>query len=159
MVSRHADDVPARQVVIAVALNYGVSSLMQGGRVAGTRLTGAEFDALRTTLRNDDVWLSVGKLDDNGNVIIKFRPNELGKAELHLPSNATHYEKLHEIGHMEHWKSLGKNYYKWIELSQVDRERWVLDWMRKSHWNSISSSERTNAIEQLLHALREAEGL
>lgn len=129
---------------------------MQGGRVAGTRLTSAEFDALRTALRNDDVWLSVGKLDGNGNVVIKFRPNEFGKAELHLPSNATHYEKLHELGHYEHWKSLGKNYDEWIKLSQVDRERWVLDWMRSNHWNSISSAERKNAIEQLLHNLREA---
>ncbi len=140
----------------AVAPRYGVSSFMQSGRVAGTRLTSAEFDALRTALRNDDVWLSVGKLDGNGNVVIKFRPNELGKAELHLPSNATHYEKLHELGHFEHWKSLGKNYDEWIKLSQVDRERWVLDCMRSNHWNSISSAERKNAIEQLLHALREA---
>lgn len=129
---------------------------MQGGRVAGTRLTAAEFDALRSALRNDDVWLSVGKLDDNGNVIIKFRPNELGKAEFHLPANASHYEKLHELGHFEHWKTLGKDYDEWIKLSQVDRERWVLDWMRNNHWNSISSAERKNAIEQLLHALREA---
>lgn len=139
-----------------IAPKVGVSSIMQGGRVVGTRLTSAEFDALRATLRSDDVWLSVGKLDSNGNVVIKFRPNELGRAELHLPSTATHYEKLHELGHFEHWKSLGKNYDEWIKLSQVDRECWVLDWMCTNHWNTNSNAERKNAIEQLLHALREA---
>ena len=142
--------------LVGAAPKSGVSSFMQGGRVPGTPLTAAEFDALRSSLHSDDVWLSVGKLDANGNIVIKFRPNELGKAELHLPANATHYEKLHEIGHFEHWMSLGKNYDEWIKLSQVDRERWVLDWMRKKHWNSLSSPERTNAIQQLLHALRKA---
>jgi hypothetical protein len=126
------------------------------GRRLGTVMEKAELDQLEKKLLKRAKATTLAK-DKDAMLKAKggagmFTAHQDGSSTISLMANPTRYELLHELAHLEHFESLKYDYKAWSKLSQLEREQYAYDALRKSaDWSTFSSAERLDAERYIRH--------
>jgi hypothetical protein len=136
------------------ALRSDIAESLVKGKLGGQVLSDATLDAYEKVLlfhkvrllRNQDKFLAKKGAEAMTQVFAT------GFSELHLPSNPTLYQFLHELCHVKYLAQFGAAQYRSVRFGpngNLIHEQYVYDMLRNNFWNLLNAAERTHAQDYI----------